>query len=269
MKLKTLFLSITLLISMLLSACSHKENANSISVGVMAGAESDLMVTAAQVAKQRYNLNVKVVTFTDYTMLNEALNDGNIDANMFQHVPYLNAQIQARGYNLIPAGNGFVYPIGVYALKLKKLQDIPVNGKIAIPNDPSNEARSLLLIQSAGLITLRSGAGTNATVVDIASNPKHIHFIELDSAQLPRALQDVDAAIINDTYAGPAGLKLSDAIYKEGPNSPYVNVLVVQKGHANDPHVKQLLAAFQSQAVIDKAKQLFGDGAVPAFVPTT
>ncbi len=268
MKFKVLLLTVTLLITTLLAGCDHKENTNEIKVGVMDGPETDLMLTAASVAKQRYNLDVDVITFNDYTMPDAALNDGEIDANMFQHVPYLNAQIQARGYNLVPVGEGFIYPMRVYSKKIKSLTDMPMNGKIAVPNDPSNEARALLLIQKSGLITLRPNAGTNATIVDIANNPKHIQFTELDAAQLPRVLPDVDAAVINTGYAVSAGLKLNSAIYTEGTDSPYVNVLVVRKSDVNKPHVKELLAAFQSQQVIDKAKQLFGEGAIPAFTPT-
>ncbi len=269
MTFKNLCLTIGLSLSLLLTACSHKEDANTISIGTIAGPETDLITTAADVAKQRYGLTVKIVTFNDYTTPNEALNNGDIDSNLFQHVPYLDAQIKARGYKLAVVGKSFVYPLGVYSKKITSLNNLPKNGTIAIPNDPSNEARALLLIEKSGLIKLRANAGANATLQDITSNPKHIKFSELDAAQTPRALADVDAAVINNTYAAPAGLKLTDAIFKEGPDSLYVNVLVVQQGHENDPKVKELLAAIQSQAVIDKAKQLFGDGAIPSFTPTT
>lgn len=262
MKFKLLLIT---LLTIALAACGHKDSANSIKVGAMAGQEAELVEVASKVAKERYGLDVKVVNFSDYTLPNEALNDGSIDANVFQHPAYLEAQMKQRGYKLAVIAKGFVYPIGIYSSKLKNIGDIAEGGSIAVPNDPSNEARALLLIEKAGLITLRDNTKTDATVHDIVNNPKNIKIVELDAALLSRALVDVDAAVINNTFAIAAGLKLDDAIYKEDKDSPYVNDIVVREGDLNKPALKQFVNAFQSQPVMDKAKELFGTGAIPAF----
>tara|TARA_R110000868_G_scaffold8205_3_gene42643 strand:+ start:234122 stop:235606 length:1485 start_codon:yes stop_codon:yes gene_type:complete len=242
---------------------SHTQN--DITLGCIAGPETQLMQTVAKVAKQRYGLNVKLVEFSDYTMPNTALNDGDIDANYFQHIPYLDAQIKARDYKIAAIGKGFIYPMGLYSKKITSLQQLPDNAKIGIPNDPSNEARALLLLQKAKLITLRKGVGVNATPHDIISNPKHLQLIELDAAQLPRSLSDVEMAAITNTYATSAGLKLKDAILAESTDSPYANVLAVQTKNKNNPKLKELVKALQSNASIKEAQQLFGDGAVAAW----
>lgn len=260
---------ITLLLALGLAGCHKAKENDVIRVGVIASPESRLMEVASQVAKERYGLTVKVITFTDYVMPNEALSTGSIDANMFQHVPYLEAQIKNKDYKISVLGNGFVYPIGVYSKKLKDLETLPVKGTVAIPNDPSNEARALLLLQKFGLITLKSGVTSTATLDDIASNPKQIKFIELDAAQLPRSLEDVDAAVINNTFASAAGMAINNALFREGADSLYVNVMVVRTEDLNNPQLKQLMAAFQSQPVIDEAKTIFGEsGAIPSFTPT-
>jgi D-methionine transport system substrate-binding protein len=266
-KIIVLFLGFCIL-SLGLTACSDKKSGDVIKIGVIAGPESQLMEVAKQVAKKRYNLNVDIVLFTDYTMPNEALDSDNIDANMFQHRPYLDAQIADRGYNLQAIGNGFIYPMGVYSKKLTSLSSVPIGGKIGIPNDPSNEARALLLLASQKLITLDDSKGGTPNLSNIRTNPKNIRFIEMDAAQLPRSMDDLDAAVITNTYATTAGLHLKDAIAKEDGNSPYVNVMVVKTDNKDNPDLIKLLQAFQSQPVIDKAKELFGDGAVPGFTPT-
>ena len=248
-----------------LAAC-HSENKNTIKVGTISGPETELMETAKQVAKEKYGLDVKIIEFTDYIEPNAALSDGSIDANMFQHQPYLDQQIKDRHYKLVAIGKTFVYPMGIYSLKIKTLSEIPAKGSIAIPNDPSNEARALLLLQKAGLIQLKKSAGLFATPVDIAANPKQLQFKELDAAQLARSLPDVDAAVINTNYAVPAGLSPSrDAIFTEGADSPYANIIVIRENELQDPRMKQLVSAFQSSDVIDKAKKIFDDQAIPAW----
>lgn len=250
---------------LLVAACQQKNDPNAVTVGAMAGPEAQLVKTAAKVAQQQYGLKVKVVTFSDYALPNRALSDGNINANMFQHKPFLDAEIKAHHYKLAIVGKTFVYPIGVYSKKITNIQQIADGAKVAIPNDASNEARSLILLEKAGLIKLRAGIDTTATPQDIVNNPKHLQFKELDAADLPRSLQDVSIAVINNTFAAPAGLHLSQAIYKEGPDSPYANLLVVRQGEQDQAKFKQFLQALQSPQVAAKAKQLFGDGAIPAW----
>lgn len=261
-KLKTLFLLSGVIF---LTAC-HSSDKNTLKVGTLSGPETELMEVAKQTAKDKYHLNVKIIEFTDYTEPNAALNDGSIDANMFQHQPYLDQQIKDRHYALIAIGKTFIYPMGIYASKLKNLSDLRTNALISIPNDPSNEGRALLLLQKAGVITLKPSAGLYATPNEIARNAKHITFKELDAAQLARSLPDVDAAVINSNYAVPAGLSpTKDAIFHEGTDSPYANIIVIRLDEQNDPRMKQLVSAFQSEEVKKAAKKIFNDQAIAAW----
>ena len=247
-------------------ACSKKEPANTVSVGSIAGPEIQLLQVAKKVALKRYGLHVKIVVFSDYNTPNVALSDGSIDANAFQHIPYLKSQIKEHGYKIVSVGKTFLYPMGLYSKKIDKLSQLKPGSKVAIPNDPSNEARALLLLQKAKLIRLRRGAGIKATPLDIARNPKHLKFITLDAAELPRALGDVVLAAINTNYAIPSGLSPSkDALLEEGAKSPYVNIIAARADERGEKKIKELVASYQSQPVVNEAKQLFGDGAIPGF----
>ncbi len=258
---------LTILVALVIGGCHQKQADNkSIKVGTIAGPETQLMEVAKQVAAQKYGLDIKIVPFTDYVMPNEALSDGSIDANMFQHKPYLDTAIKSQGYKIVPIGKTFVYPMGIYSQKIKNIKDVKDGSIVAIPNDPSNGARALLLLESAGLIKLKPGADINATQADIVSNPKHLKFQEIDAGQLPRALPDVDLAAINTNYAMLADLLPSrDALVIEGPNSPYANLVVVRIGEENDPRFKELLDALHSDEVTAEAKKLFQDQAIPAW----
>lgn len=250
-------------LSIALSACG-KPNPNTLVVGTIAGPETELVDVAQKVAQDRYGLTVKIIEFSDYNLPNEALMDGTLDANVYQHLPYLKAASAAHGYHFDVIGKTFVYPTGLYSTKFKSLRALPKQAIIAIPNDPSNEARSLLLLQKAGLITLKKADST--TLSSIKSNPKHFRFKELDAAQLPRVLADVDAAVINTTFAIPAGLKPSrDALFIENKNSPYANLIVVRSNNDKNDKLALLVKALNSKEVKDKAKRLFGDGAIAAW----
>lgn len=249
----------------LLTACGSKDK-NTLKVGVISGPETQIMEAAKEIAKKKYGLNLEIVEFTDYIEPNTALNDGSIDANMFQHVPFLDQQIKDRKLKLIAVGKTFLYPMGVYSKKIKDLQQIPLNGIVAIPNDPSNEGRALLLLQQAGLIKISEAAGLYAHPGNILSNPKHLNFKELDAAQLARSLPDVDIAVINTNYAIPAGLSpTKDAIFREGSESPYANVIVIREDEKNDPRINNLVAAIQSDEVKNAAKKIFNEEAIPAW----
>ncbi len=248
------------------SACHQKESPNTIKVGVIAGPEVALMRVAQRVAKQRYGLNVKIVVFSDYNLPNTALADGSIEANAFQHQPYLESQVQAYGYKIAPVAKTFLYPMALYSAGIHKLSQLKQGAMVGIPNDPSNEARALLLLQSARLIRLRPHANINATPLDIVSNPKKLHFIALDAAELPRALNSLSLAAINTNYALAAGLLLSQHIlFKEAINSPYVDIIAVRSNEVHLKKIRELIASYQSQPVIKKANTLFGDAAVPGF----
>jgi D-methionine transport system substrate-binding protein len=257
--------TITLICALLITACQGHDDKNILRVGTISGSETELMEVAKQVAKEQ-GLNIKIIEFTDYIEPNTALNDGSIDANMFQHQPFLDQQIKDRHYKLIAVGKTFVYPMGVYSQKIKTISAIAQHATIAIPNDPSNEGRALLLLQKAGLIHLKKTAGLYATPLDIQDNTKNLAFKELDAAQLARSLADVDLAVINTNYAIPAGLSpTKDAILHEGPDSPYANIIVIRENELQDPRIKQLVAAFQSSAVLKAAADIFHGQAIPAW----
>lgn len=249
-----------------LFGCQQKaRDPNVIKVGTIDGPETVLMQVAKKVAKEKYGLDVKIITFTDYNMPNEAVNDGSIDANMTQHLPYFQAAIKARGYKLTSIGKTFIYPMGIYSRKIKSLSQLPAGATVAIPNDPSNEARALLLLANAKLITLRDNNDVNATPKDITSNPKKLKFSELDAEQLPRVLRDVTLAVINTNYAIPAGLMPSkDAIFLESTHSPYANIVVVRSSDANNKQLNELVAALHSPQVLAEAKKIFKGQAIPA-----
>lgn len=257
-------LIVTSLLVLSITACGNKPLPNTLIVGTIAGPETELVDVAQKIALQRYGLTIKIVEFSDYNLPNEALEDGTLDANVYQHLPYLQAAMKAHGYQLETIGKTFIYPTGLYSTKYKSIRNIPVGGLIAIPNDPSNEARALLLLQKSGLIRLKNNHGT--TLAAILSNPKKLRFQELDAAQLPRILSDVDAAVINTTFAIPAGLSPSrDALFLENKDSPYANLIVIRKNSAKQAQLALFVKALNSDEVKEKAKQLFGDAAIVAW----
>jgi D-methionine transport system substrate-binding protein len=251
---------------LLLSACHSSADKNTLRVGTIAGPETHLMEVAKQVAKDKYGLDLKIIEFSDYIEPNTALSDGSIEANMFQHQPFLDQQIKDRHYKLVSIGKTFVYPMGIYSKKIHDLADISTGALVSIPNDPSNEGRALLLLQKSKLIELKPEAGLFATPFDIAKNPKQLKFKELDAAQLARSLDDVEIAIINTNYAIPAGLSpTKDAILHEGSDSPYANIIVIRTDELNDPRIKQMVEAIQSPEVVKAAQEIFNGQAIAAW----
>lgn len=241
---------------------------NTLKVGITSGVQQRIMAVAQRVAEQRYHLHLQLITFDDYNLPNIALNNGAIDANIFQHMPFLNAQIKAHGYHIVPIAKTFVYPMGVFSKKISQLSQLPNDALVAIPNDPSNEGRALLLLAQHHLIKLKPGVGVVATVHDITANPDHLQFKLMNAAQIPRALPDVTLAAITNDFVKPAGLKLSDALFTEGPDAPYANIIAVRK---NDHNVlfKQLIAVMHSQAVLNATLTAFPHGAaIPAWTTT-
>ncbi len=246
----------------------NKEDQHHIKVGVIAGAEQQVAEVAQKVAKEKYGLDVELVTFNDYVLPNEALSKGDIDANAFQHKPYLDQQIKDRGYKLVPVGNTFVYPIAGYSKKIKSLSELQDGAQIAIPNDPTNLGRSLLLLQKVGLIKLKDGVGLLPTALDITDNPKHLKIVELEAPQLPRSLDDdkITLAVINTTYASQIGLTPEkDGIFVEDKDSPYVNLIVAREDNKDAENVKEFVKAYQSDEVADAARKIFNGGAVKGW----
>jgi D-methionine transport system substrate-binding protein len=222
---------------------------DSIKVGVTGGPHAQIMEVVKQVAAKN-GLNIKIIEFSDYVQPNAALASGDLDANSYQHLPYLEAQVKDRGYKLISIANTVIYPMGIYSKKIKSLKDLPNGARIAVPNDPTNGGRGLLLLQTQGLIKLRADAGLKATPLDIVDNPKKLKIVELDAAQIPRSLADVDAAAINTNFAMEAGLKpKTDAIAIEDPHGPYANIIAIRAADKDKPWVKKLVAAYHSPEV--------------------
>ena len=222
-------------------------------------------------AEQGYDLVVK--EFTDYVLPNTATEEGEVDANYFQHVPYLDDFNKEQGTHLVSIVGVHYEPFGLYAGKdksLKNLDDLPEGAKVAVPNDPTNEARALLLLQEAGLIKLDASAGLAATKADIVENPRNLDIIELEAAQTALSLEDVDIAAINSNYALEAGLNVAnDAIAVESAEGEaaqtYANVLVVKEGNENNPAVVAFAEALNSDAVRDYINNTYEGAVLPVF----
>jgi D-methionine transport system substrate-binding protein len=236
-----------------------------IKVGVTGGPHAQIMEVVKSVAAKN-GLNIKIVEFSDYVQPNAALAGGDLDANSYQHDPYLQAQVKDRGYKLIRVADTVTYPMGIYSKKIKTLAELKPGSKIAVPNDPTNGGRALLLLQKQGLLKLRADAGLKATPLDIVENPRKLKIVELDAAQIPRSLNDVDAAAINTNFAMEAGLKpRQDAIAIEDANGPYVNIIAIREADRNKPWVAKLVAAYHSPEVKQFVDGKFGGAVITAW----
>lgn len=264
MKKKLITFAIVLISAAALFAAGSKESVsnNVIKVGATPEPHAEMLnLIIDDLNAQGYDL--QVIEFTDYVTPNEALESGEIDANFFQHLPYLESFNKERGTTLVTAGGIHIEPMALYSSKINSIDDLEIGDTIAIPNDPTNEGRALLLLESAGLITLNEGAGLEATPFDISDNPKKIKFQEIEAASLPRVLKDVSGAIINGNYAIPAGLTaVKDGLLVEGSDSPYVNVIAVKSGNENTPKIEALVKALKSQKVTDWVSKRYPDGEV-------
>jgi D-methionine transport system substrate-binding protein len=240
-------------------------DAQTIRVGVTGGPHAQVMEVVKQVAAKQ-GLDIKVVEFSDYVQPNAALAAGDLDANSYQHAPYLDAQVKDRGYPLVKVAETVTFPMGLYSKRVKSLAELPPGARIAIPNDPTNGGRALLLLQKQGVLKLRADVGLKATRFDIVDNPRKLKIIELDAAQIPRSLGDVDAAAINTNYAMEAGLKpKQDAIAIEGPNGPYANIIAIRAADRGKPWVGKLVAAYHSPEVKHYIESRFGGAVIAAW----
>lgn len=212
-------------------------------------------------------IELQVVEFSDYVQPNLALNDKELDANFFQHEPYLdNFMTEHTDVKLANAGGIHIEPMGIYSKKIKKLDELKDGASIAIPNDPTNGGRSLLILEKAGIIKLKDGIGVKATVQDIVENKKNIKFQEVEAAQVPRTLDDVDAAVINTNFAMQVNLvPTKDALFMEDSTSPFVNIVAVRKGDENRPEIQALMKALKSDEVKQFINDKYKGAVVPAF----
>lgn len=258
-------LVITLITIAVLAGCK-KANPTVLTVGATPEPHAAMLALIVEdLAKE--GITLKIVEFTDYVTPNEAVESGQIDANFFQHVPYMNTFNKDKGYHLVSVAGTHVEPLALYSRKYKAIADIPNGATIAIPNDPTNEGRALLLLQSAGLIKLDVNAGLEATPQNITENTKNFAFKEIEAATLPRVLADVDGAVINGNYALPAGLTAkNNGLLVEGADSPYVNIVTVKEGNENDKRIQALVKGLTSQKIKDYILTKYPNGdVVPVF----
>ncbi len=211
-------------------------------------------------------INLQIIEFTDYVKPNLSLNDKEIDANFFQHEPYLKKFAADRKLDLVNLVAVHIEPMGVYSKKLKDIKSVPDGAKVAIPNDPTNGGRALNILAKAGLIKLKDGVGISATVGDIVENPKNLKITEAEAAMLPRTLDDVDLAVINSNFAMEAKLNpTKDALFIEPKDSPYANIVAVRKGDENRKEIQALKKALTSPEVKKFIEEKYKGAVIPAF----
>lgn len=242
-------------------------NTNQITVGYITSPPQDaIMKLSKKIAKEKYNLDVKLVTFGDYNIPNRALNDNELQANVFQHIPFLEDQDKQFGYNIVSIGKTFLYPMGVFSKKYNKVDEIPNGATIAIPNDPTNQGRALMIMQDMKLIKLKDGITWQATPDSIISNPKNLKIIALQADQIPNNLGDVDAGIVNNDYIEKAGLTLKDALFVEPKDSPFANIIAVNKDQENNPKLKEYVKALNNPQIKKVADKYYpNDAAIAAW----
>ena len=246
-------------------AAFSAQAAETLTVAATAVPHAELLeFVKPQLAKEGVTLNIKV--FTDYVQPNVQVAEKRLDANFFQHQPYLDEFNKSRGTRLVSVAGVHVEPFGAYSHKINDIEDLPNGANVVIPNDATNGGRALLLLAKAGIITLKPEAGITATPRDIADNPKRIRVRELEAATLPRVLNQVDLALINTNYALEAGLNpAEDALIIEGAESPYVNILVAREDNKDSPALQKLVKELQSDAVKAFIEEKYKGAVVPAF----
>ena len=255
------------LLSIAFAGAFIQAEAAEVKVGASPTPHAEILKAAVPLMKARGH-ELKIVEYADYVQPNMALDAGELDANYFQHQPYLSDFNKEKGTKLVSIASVHYEPFGIYAGRTKSLKDLKNGAVVAVPNDTTNEARALLLLQSNGLIKLKDGAGLTATRRDIAENPKKLKIEEIEAAQLVRALPDVDLAIINGNYAILGGLKVADALSAEKADSiaatTYANILAVRAGDENRPELKALINALKSDQVKEFMTKKYEGAVVPA-----
>jgi D-methionine transport system substrate-binding protein len=236
-----------------------------IRVGVTPGPHAQIMEKVKELAAAD-GLTLEITEFSDYVVPNQALADGDLDVNSFQHQPYLDNQVADRGYDLVSIAQTVNFPMGIYSEKLTSLDALEDGASIAVPNDPTNGGRALLLLEALGLISIDDAVGLKATPLDIDENTKNIEIVELDAAQLPRSLADVDAAAINTNYALEAGLDpQADAIAREEAQSPYVNIIAVRAEDQDAEWATKLVSLYHSDEVKAFVEETFKGSVITAW----
>ena len=265
-KIIAIVLVLTLVLS--LAACGGKSDDKVIKVGATPAPHAQILeVIKAELAMEGWTL--EIVEFSDYILPNTALDEGQIDANYFQHITYMNGFNEDHGLKMVNAGGIHYEPFGIYAGKCKSLAELADGAKIGVPNDATNEARALLLLEQEGLIKLKDGVGLAATKNDIVENPHSYEIVEINAELLPASLPDLDIAVINGNYAIDAGLKVSQALAIEAADGAateyYQNVIAVKEGNENSDKIQALLKALKSDAVKQYIQSTYDGAVVPLF----
>lgn len=266
----TLILISAIVLTLLAGCGSSSAKGSTIVVGASVTPHAEILNVAKEILAEK-GITLKVVEFTDYVQPNLNVESGQLDANYFQHVLYMGQFNKDNGTHIVQVAAIHYEPFGIYAGKTKSLADIKDGAVISVPNDGTNEARALMLLEAQGLIKLKEGVGISATILDIAENPKNLEIKELEAAQLTLSLQDVDFAVINGNYAIQAGLNaLTDALTIEDKDSDviknnYTNILAVKEGKENDPAIQELVKALKSEKVKNFMNERFKGAVVPMF----
>ena len=268
MKKLVTILALALALTLSLTACGGKTNDKTIVVGATPAPHAQILEVAKEIlAKDGYTLEIR--EFDDYVLPNEAVEDGSILANYFQHITFMNDFNAGSGTHLVSVAGIHYEPFGLYAGKCASLAELSDGAQIAVPNDGTNEARALLLLEQEGLIKLKDGVGLSATKTDIVENPHNYEIVEMEARLLTTTLQDVDVAVINGNYAIDAGLKVSEALAVESADGTaadaYVNVLTVKEGNENNEAVQALVKALQSEEVRNFILNTYDGAVVPLF----
>ena len=278
---KFLSLALALTLSLSLAACGAKkeeapaetpaetpaESTEPVVLNVAASAtpHAEILEQVVDVLAEQ-GIDLQIHEYGDYIVPNTAVEEGEEDANYFQHIPYLESFNEKEGTHLVSVGGIHIEPMGIYAGKSTSLEELPDGAEIAIPNDPTNEGRALLLLEAQGLIKLADSTNLEATPSDIVENPKNLTFKELEAAMIPNAVDEVDLSVINVNYALEAGFNpVEDALAIEDADSPYVNILVVKEGNENNPAIQALVEALHSEDVRAFINEKYAGAVVPAF----
>ena len=268
-KLLTLVLALTTLALVGCGGSADNAGAKSekvVKVGASPVPHAEILeIVKPELAKE--GIKLEIVEFNDYVQPNLATNDKEIDANFFQHEPYLkNFVTEHPELKLANVLGVHVEPMGIYSHKIKNINEVKDGAQVSIPSDPTNGGRALLLLERAGLLKLKDGVGAAATVQDVVDNPKKLQFKEIEAPQLPRTLDDVDISVINTNWAMQADLvPTRDALFMEDKTSPYVNILVVRQGDENRPEIQALMKALHSEAVKKFINEKYKGAIIPAF----
>ena len=272
---KYLFTGLLILVLTLLAACGGKEKSEEanagllsdgvLTVGVTAGPHEEIVEKVKELA-EKDGLKIDLQVFSDYVMPNVALAEKEIDMNIFQTIPFFEQMKKDRNLDLVDVGKTVTFPMGIYSNQVKDVNELTDGAKIGLPNDPTQGGRALMLFESAGMIKLKEGLDTNATIHDIVDNTKNFQFVELDAAQIPRQLNELDAAAINTNFVIDAGLSpADDSIFIESKDSPFVNIIAVRTESKDEEVIQQFIDLYRSEEVKQFIEERFDRSIIPSW----